>query len=115
MAAVGLGDERYAHAFREETGIGFPLLVDNERKAYRVAGLRHASLLHLLRGDNFAARKRARAGGHRQHRLGPNPFQLGASLVIAPGNLVRYEHLSRTFGDNAEPTELLAAIRDTSR
>ena len=110
LAAVGLGDRAYARLFREETGITFPLLIDEQRQAYRVAGLRSANLLHLLRRDNFRARKRAQAAGHRQHKLGPNPFQLGGSFVFAPGDLDRFAHLSRTFGDNASPADLLAAL-----
>ncbi len=110
LAAVGLGDRNYARLFREETGITFPLLIDEERRAYRVAALGSATLLHLLRSDNAQARKRARAQGHRQHKLGKNPFQLGGSFVFAPGNRDLYAHVSKTFGDNASVEELLAAI-----
>ncbi len=111
VAAIGLGDKNYARLFREETGIGFPLLVDENRQAYRAAGLKKASLLHLLRRDNFAARTRAKVGGHTQHRLGKDPFQLGASFVFAPGDADRFAHISQTFGDNATPEVLLNAVR----
>jgi hypothetical protein len=110
LAAVGLGDRNYARLFRDETGIDFPLLIDEHRLAYRAAGLGKANVLHLLRADNAKARARARAHGQRQHRLGRDPFQLGASFVFAPGNVDLYAHLSKTFGDNAEPEALLAAI-----
>ena len=110
LAAIGLGDRRYAGFFREETGIPFPLLVDEKREAYRVAGLPSANLFHLLRRDNAAARKRAQAGGHRQRKLGANPFQLGGSFVFGPGNVDRFAHISRTFGDNASVEALLAAL-----
>jgi alkyl-hydroperoxide reductase/thiol specific antioxidant family protein len=113
LAAIGLGDLRYAQSFRAEAGINFPLLVDEQRAAYRAAGLRSGSLLHLLRGDNAVARKRARAAGHRQHRLGRNPFQLGGSFVFGPGNADLYVHISQTFGDNAAVGDLLAAIPGT--
>ncbi len=111
MAAIGLGDMNYARLFRDETGITFPLLVDAERKAYRAAGLQSANLLHLLRGDNFRARARAKAAGHRQHKLGQNPFQLGASFIFAPGNRDLFVHLSQTFGDNADLKGLLSALQ----
>jgi hypothetical protein len=111
LAAIGLGDARYARAFRDETGIRFPLLVDENRAAYRAAGLRKASLLHLLRRDNAAARKRARAEGHRQHALGRDPLQLGGSFVFGPGNVDRFLHVSETFGDNAPVEKLLEAVR----
>ncbi len=100
----------YARLFREETGIAFPLLVDSERTAYRAAELKSANLLHLLRSENARARGRAKRGGHRQHRLGKNPFQLGASFVFAPGNRDLFVHVSRTFGDNADPKELVAVL-----
>ena len=111
LAAIGLGDARYAALFREETGIKFPLLIDDERQAYHAAGLKTANLFHLLRPDNAQARKRAQAGGFRQHKLGPNPFQLGGSFVFAPGNVDRYAHVSKTFGDNAPIEALLAALK----
>jgi len=110
LAAIGLGDRRYAGFFREETGITFPLLVDEQREAFRVAGLGSANLLHLLRRDNAAARNRARAAGHRQRKLGPNPLQLGGSFVFGPGNVDRFAHISQTFGDNASTDALLAAL-----
>lgn len=111
LAAVGLGDRQYARAFREETGIRFPLLIDENREAYRAADLKVASLSHLFRLSNARARTRARQAGHRQHRLGRHPFQLGGSFVFGPGNVARFSHVSETFGDNARPDELLAAVR----
>ena len=110
LAAIGLGDRLYAGFFREKTGITFPLLIDEKREAYRAAGLRSASLLHLLRRDNAIARKRAQAAGHRQHKLGANPFQLGGSFVFGPGNVDRFAHISQSFGDNASAESLLAAL-----
>lgn len=110
IAAVGLGDRSYAAAFREETGIGFPLLVDADRLAYRAAELKSGSLLHIARRDNAAARKRARAAGHRQRRTGKNPFQLGGSFVFGPGDVDLFAHVSETFGDNASPADLVAVL-----
>lgn len=110
VAAIGLGDANYARAFREDIGIKFPLLVDDQREAYRTIGLKKASLFHLLRKDNALARKRAKAGGHRQHKLGKDPFQLGGTFVFAPGNVDRMVHISETFGDNANPESVLEAL-----
>jgi hypothetical protein len=110
LAAIGLGDPEYARAFRDEARIDFPLLVDANREAYRAAGLRSASLLHVLRPDNVLAGIRAHAAGHRQRRKGPDPFQLGGSFVFGPGHVVRFAHVSRTFGDNAPVSALLASL-----
>jgi hypothetical protein len=110
LAAIGLGDPIYAREFQKETGITFPLLIDEQRQAYRAAELKSANLLHLLRGDNSEARKRAHEAGHHQHKLGKNPFQLGGSFVFGPGNVDLFSHASETFGDNASTAALLAAL-----
>ena len=116
LAAIGLGDMNYGRIFREETGIRFPLLIDEQRQAYRAAGLGSANILHVVRSDNMTARKRARAAGHRQHmrRLGRNPFQLGGSFIFAPGDRDVFAHVSQTFSDNATPEELLQALARTT-
>ncbi len=100
----------YAGLFREETGITFPLLVDAERTAYQAAELKSANLFHLFRSENKEARGRAKRAGHRQHALGKNPFQLGASFIFAPGNRDLFVHISGTFGDNAELKTLLSVL-----
>ena len=110
MVAVGLGDANYAKQFREDTKIGFPLLIDDKREAYKAIGLKHASALHIFRRDNLAARKRAKSGGHRQHKLGKDPFQLGGSFIFGPGDKDRFAYVSETFGDNAATADLLAAL-----
>ena len=110
LAAIGLGDANYARLFREDTDIRFPLLIDEQRQAYRAAGLRNANVLHVLRRDNKVARERARSAGYRQQRLGQNPFQLGGSFVFGPGDTDRFSHVSRTLGDNAAVEDLLAAL-----
>lgn len=110
IAAISLGDAAYARIFREETGITFPLLIDEARVAYNAVGLQNGSIFHVLRADNFTARTRAKAGGHQQHKLGRNPFQLGGSFIFGPGNVDLYAHLSATFGDNAPMADLLAAL-----
>lgn len=117
LAAVGLGDVEYAKAFRDESGIKFSLLIDADRKAYKALGLHNANLLHLLRKDNRVSRQRAKAGGHSQHKLGKDPFQLGGSFVFAPGNKDLFVHISETFGDNAPIRNLLYALipNDTTK
>ena len=110
LAAVGMGDHRYAQSFKQEQDIHFPLLVDENREAYRALDLKNANLFHILRRDNSMARARAKAAGHSQHKLGMNPFQLGGSFVFGPGDVDRFAHISETFGDNASMDSVLAAL-----
>lgn len=111
IAAVGLGGREYAASFRAETGIAFPLLIDGTRAAYRAAGLGKGTLWELLLPFNAAARARAKREGHRQHRLGKDPFQLGGTFVFAPGDRDLFVHRAKTYGDVATIADLLAALR----
>ena len=119
LVAIGLGGADYARAFRDELKVDFPLLIDEDSQTHKAAGLGKANIFHLFRGDNAAARKRAKAAGQkeldtltpiRQGKLGKDPFQLGGSFVFGPGNVDRFAHVSKTFGDNAPMARLLEAL-----
>lgn len=110
VVAVGLGGMSYARQFRQDTGIDFPLLVDENLTTYRVIGLEKGNIFHLFRTENSIARKRAKAAGHRQHKLGKDPLQLGGTFVFGPGNSDYFIHISKTFGDNAQLAHVIAAI-----
>jgi hypothetical protein len=114
LAVVGLGDQAKARELRDEMRLPFPILVDESRVAYRAAGLRSGSLLHLLRPANFTARRRAKAAGFEQKFVGKNPFQLGGSFVFGPGDVDVLSRPSETFGDNAPVADLLAAVRQVA-
>ena len=110
VAAVGLGDMEYARIFRRDTGITFPLLIDEDRVAYRALDLGVGSVFSIFQKVNREARTRAVAAGHGQHKLGKNPFQLGGSFIFGPGNADLYAHANETFGDNAPMAELIEAL-----
>ena len=110
LAAIGLGDANYAKLFREETGITFPLLIDDERKTYKAAQLKKANILHLFRRDNARYRVRARAARFQQYKLGKDPFQLGGTFIFGPGNTDLFAHVSETFGDNATLVSLSSVL-----
>ena len=112
---MGLSDREHARQFRDETGITFPLLVDDERRAYGAIDLKQGNIFQLISPANILARRRAKAAGFRQYRMGKDPFQLGGSFVFGPGNVDIYSHVSKTFGDNAPAEALLVAIRSNTR
>ena len=47
-------------------------------------------------------------------QLGQDPLQLGATFIFAPGNIDRWAHISQTFGDNATPETILAALNSNT-
>ena len=110
MAAVGLGDFVFARAFIQQTGITFPLLVDEERKTYEAMDLKEANIFHLFRKENRERRQEAKEAGFSQDGIKKNPFQLGGAFVFGPGNVDRFAHIAETFSDNAKVSDLLDAL-----
>ena len=115
IVAVGLGGMEYACAFRDDTGIGFPLLVDERGVAYKAVELRRGTLFQIFSPSNFAARRRAQQAGVRQHKVGKDPFQLGGSFVFGPGNVDVFSHVSENFGDNAPVDQLIRTLAEFTR
>ena len=54
---------------------------------------------------------RARSAGHRQRKTAGDPWQLGGTLVVAPGDRLLYAWRNRTAYDDAPIAEVLAALR----
>jgi hypothetical protein len=111
VAAVGVGGAFYARGFRDEAGIDFPLLVDEELAAYRAAGLGKGKLWWALSPSNTIRRFAALAAGHRYGKVGQDPMQLGGSFVFAPGEGDLLVHRATGFEDNAPISDLVAAVR----
>jgi peroxiredoxin len=110
LVAIGTGDERYARAFIEDEKIPFLVLLDDDGTAAEVAEVRRGGWMQLAGPATMPGALAATAAGHRQHRTGKRPRQLGATFVLGPGDVVRYEHLDADVSDHAPVEEILAAL-----
>ena len=110
LVAIGTGDERYARAFVEQEEIPFPVLVDEYGDAAEAAEVKRGGIFDLAGPKTMPGALKATAAGHRQHKTGRRPRQLGATFVIGPGNVVRYEHLDDDVSDHAPVEDVLGAL-----
>jgi len=112
IIAVGTGDMRYAQAFVAEEDIPFPVLVDDTGAAARAASLKGggSALLRMASPSVISGGIRARKAGHRQHKVGDRPLQLGATFVLGPGRAIGYAHLDKDFADHAPLSAVMAAL-----
>jgi peroxiredoxin len=110
LVAIGTGDARYARAFIDDEEIPFPVLIDEEGEAAEAASVKKGGMFDLAGPRTIAGALKATAAGHRQHKIGKRPKQLGATFVIGPGNVVRYEHLDGDVSDHAPIEDVLAAL-----
>ncbi len=88
----------------------FPVLLDEDGAAAEIVGTNTLGVGTLVRPRAVAAGVRSLAGGHRQKRTGRRPLQLGATLVIGPGNELRYADYEDFAGDHADLDAVLAVL-----
>lgn len=110
MAAIGTGGKRYAKAFIDGEQVPFPVFLDEDGSAAEIAGTKTTSAMKLLSPRQIGAGIRSTLSGNRQRNPGRRPFQLGATLVIAPGNQLRYADFEDFAGDHADIDQVIAAI-----
>ena len=110
IVLITFGHPYWARAWREETGVDFPILLDEERKTYRAYGLeRSASRTYSPRTLWFYVKKVLRGESLRPAK--GDPLQLGGDFVITPDGRIALAHPSREPVDRPSVAELLAAIR----
>jgi hypothetical protein len=73
-------------------------------------GLRRTNLLRLLRPAMFLAAIRAKREGHRQGTTQGDPWQLGGTIVVGPGDRVIYAYRDCSPQDEAPLEQVLAAL-----
>lgn len=110
MTAIGTGGKRYAKAFIDDEQVPFQVLLDEDGVAAEIAGTKTTSMLKLVSPKQVVAGLRSTLSGNRQRNPGRRPFQLGATLVIAPGDELRYADFEDFAGDHADIDEVISAI-----
>ena len=110
VVAIGTSDERYASRFVEDEKVPFPVLVDDDGFAASYAAVRRATPWGLFDPRSFPGARRAHRAGFRIHKSGARVTQLGATFVVGPGDVVRYEHVDEHTADHAPLAEVLAAL-----
>jgi hypothetical protein len=115
LAVVGQGTPRHAAHFRGEYGLGFRLLVDPDREAYKAAGAKRATVSELF-GPRVMARGFRAAAANRiaQGRTQGDAGQLGGVLVVVPDGAVTYAHMAEDASDVPPNEEILQAARSAA-
>jgi hypothetical protein len=97
--------------FLRDYELELDLFVDTQRRAYKAAGTKVATLRELV-GPTMVARglKRSRESGVFQGRIIGHAAQLGGMMLITPAGEVVWAHLSDDASDYPPNDEVLAAI-----
>jgi peroxiredoxin len=112
LVLIGQATPRHAAHFRRRVEIELPVLADEDRRSYKVAGAKIATFNELL-GPKVVAKGAlaSRRNGVTQGKMIGHPAQLGGAMVIRPDGSVAWSHMSQDASDNASPQDILAALR----
>jgi AhpC/TSA antioxidant enzyme len=115
LALIGQATPRQAAHFRSQHGLHLPVLADEKRESYKAAGAKRANTKELV-GPGVMAK--GALATIRTRRLQTRPVgdvaQLGGAMVIVPDGRVAWAHMSQDASDNAQPREILGALRAQS-
>jgi len=110
VVAIATGDARQARCFVRDERIPFPVLVDDAGAAASAASVRRVRFYELFHPASYSGTRRAWRAGHRIGRPGKRVNQLGASFVLGPGPVIRYQHRDAHTADHAPIEAILAAL-----
>jgi len=86
------------------------VLLDTDGEAAAIVEMNRLKASSFIRPDALLAGGRSLIGGHRQRKAGARPMQLGATIVMGPGDEVLYLDKEDYAGDHADLDEVLAII-----
>lgn len=110
VVVVSFGNKFWVKVWQEQTQAPFPLLLDEERAAYRAYGL-EASKRRAWGVRNLLYYARARLQGRTiPHSTGEDTGQLGGDFIIDRRGLLRLVHPSREPTDRPAVEELLQTL-----
>ena len=109
LVFIGNGTPEQARTLARELELAVPLFTDPERRGFAALGARR-SLAGALHPGTLRSALRAWRGGHRQQGVQGDALQLGAVVIVRPGDVVAYLHRSAYAGDHPPPAEILRRL-----
>jgi len=112
LVLIGQGTPRHAEHFIEDYGLdGMQVLVDPDRRTYKAAGTKVATMSELFSPRIVAKAAKITATQRLvQGRTQGHAAQLGGVLVVAPGGEVVWTHLAEDASDNPPNEAVLEAV-----
>jgi hypothetical protein len=110
LAAVTFQAENLARAYVVETGLAWPLLVDDTRETYRNYGMLSASFRDVWGPKTWRAYWKALVAGKRFRRSGGDIYQRGGDVLIDPCGTVVLHHVGAGPADRPGVDRILARI-----
>jgi hypothetical protein len=110
---LGNGEALWAEGFRDQYAPGQRVLSDPKRAAYRQLKMKKGSG-SVFNRNSLKYGARALKKGFIQGKTQGAAAQQGGVVILGPGDVVHYVYRSEVAGDHPDPSEVLAAIPQTT-
>ncbi|GAB4336721.1 MAG: hypothetical protein Kow0089_07340 [Desulfobulbaceae bacterium] len=100
----------FAQQYVRETGIDWPLLVDEKRELYREYGMLHASFWDIWGPKTWWAYLKEILAGHAPAKSHGDISQRGGDILIDPMGIVRLHHVGNGPADRPPVERILSSM-----
>ena len=111
VLVVTFEDPGAADAYREETGVHWPILIDDSRELYDAYGLGRARLHHLIGPTTLVAYAKEALLGQFPSWPVADTTQQGGDVLIDPAGIVRFHHVGAGSGYRPDLEQMLETQR----
>ena len=101
----------YANAYVTETGLTWPLLIDETRELYRAYGMERGRWWQIWGWSSWRVYMRLMLRGRRLRRPTGETSQLGGDVLIDPDGIVRLHHVSAGPADRPDVDDIFQVMR----
>ena len=105
----------FARSYVEETGLKWPLLVDDKREVYRAYDMLEAGFWDIWGLKTVWAYLKELAHGRFPKHSEGDVSQRGGDVLIDPAGLVRFHHIGQGPGDRPSADVLLEVLQSYQR
>lgn len=100
-----------ARAYVEDTGLRWPLLIDETREVYKAHGMLYASSLDIWGPRTWWAYLKELARGRLPKKSEGDVSQRGGDVLIDPEGIVRFHHVGQGPADRPSADAILRALK----
>ena len=112
VAVITFEKSLFARNYVEETGLRWPLLVDEKRSVYRAYGMLEAGVLDLWGPASWWAYIKEMSRGRFPKKPTGDIHQRGGDVLVDPAGIVRLHHIGKGPADRPPASDILRLIKE---
>lgn len=111
VVIVTFENDAMAQAYREQTQLEWPILIDAARDVYSAYGMERGGWWDILGPSAWWAYAKLLWNGRKLEKSGSDIRQLGGDVLVDPQGIVRLHYVGRGPADRPPVEDLLAVVR----